>query len=93
MKALRFILPILLILAVIGLLAYEGLVAKNLESGNMVRGGLIIAGAIATMFKKPRQRPVANKKALYQIRLTTPRNWYSYYNYLWRKIRSTIEFQ
>ena len=66
MKALRFILPILLILAVIGLLAYEGLVAKNLESGNMVRGGLIIVGAIATMFKKPRQRPVANKKALYQ---------------------------
>ena len=66
MKALRFILPILLILAVIGLLVYEGLVAKNLESGNMVRGGLIIAGAIATMFKKPRQRPVANKKALYQ---------------------------
>ena len=36
---------------------------------------------------------VAHKKALYQIRLTTPRNWYSYYNYLWRKVRSTIEFQ
>ena len=36
---------------------------------------------------------VAHNKALYQIRLTTPRNWYSYYNYLWRKVRSTIEFQ
>ena len=35
---------------------------------------------------------VAHKKALYQIRLTTPRNWYSYYNYLWRKMRSTIKF-
>ena len=36
---------------------------------------------------------VAHEKALYQIRLTTPRNWYSYYNYLWRKMRSTIKFQ
>lgn len=36
---------------------------------------------------------VAHEKALYQIRLTTPRNWYSYYNYLWRKVRSTIKFQ
>ena len=36
---------------------------------------------------------VAHEKALYQIRLTTPRNWYSYYNYLWRKVRSTIQFQ
>ena len=35
---------------------------------------------------------VAHEKALYQIRLTTPRNWYSYYNYLWRKVRSTIKF-
>jgi len=36
---------------------------------------------------------VAYEKALYQIRLTTPRNWYSYYNHLWRKVRSTIKFQ
>ena len=35
---------------------------------------------------------VAHEKALYQIRLTTPRNWYSYYNYLWRQMRSTIKF-
>lgn len=35
---------------------------------------------------------VAHGKALYQIRLTTPRDWYSYYNYLWRKVRSTFKF-
>lgn len=66
MRALRIILPLLVILAAIGLLVYEGLILKNLESSNMVRGGLIIAGAIATMCKKPKQPPVSNKKALYQ---------------------------
>jgi len=35
---------------------------------------------------------VANGKCLYQIRLTTPREWYSYYNHLWRKVRSTIKY-
>lgn len=35
---------------------------------------------------------VAHDKALYQIRLTTPREWYSYYNHLWRKVRSTIKY-
>ncbi len=35
---------------------------------------------------------VAHEKALYQIRLTTPRDWYSYYNYLWRKVRYTINY-
>ena len=35
---------------------------------------------------------VAHEKALYQIRLTTPRNWYSYYNYLWRTMRNSIEY-
>jgi len=35
---------------------------------------------------------VAHEKALYQIRLTTPRDWYSYYNYLWRRVRSSLEF-
>ena len=35
---------------------------------------------------------VAHGKALYQIRLTTPRNWYSYYEYVYRKVRSTMEF-
>ncbi len=66
MKALRYILPLLLIFAVIGLLVFQGLVEKSLETGNLTRGLIIILGAIGTMFKKPRQRPVANKKALYQ---------------------------
>jgi len=35
---------------------------------------------------------VAHGKALYQIRLTTPRSWYSYYEYVYRKVRSTLEF-
>ena len=35
---------------------------------------------------------VAHEKALYQIRLTTPRSWYSYYEYVYRKVRSTMEF-
>ena len=35
---------------------------------------------------------VAYEKALYQIRLTTPRDWFSYYNHLWRKVRSTIDY-
>lgn len=66
MKALRYILPILLILAVIALLAYQGLVEKSLETSDLTKGLIIILGGIGTMFKKPRQRPVANKKALYQ---------------------------
>lgn len=66
MKALRFILPSLVILAVVGLLVYEGLILRNLDSSNAVRGCLIIVGSVITMFKKPKQRPVANKKALYQ---------------------------
>ena len=35
---------------------------------------------------------VAHEKALYQIRLTTPRDWYSYYNYVWREVRSSFKF-
>ena len=41
-------------------------IVKNLDNSNLVRGCLIIAGSFATMFKKPKQPPVANKKALYQ---------------------------
>lgn len=66
MKALKFILPGLLILAVIGLLVYQGVVEKSLETDNLTRGVIIILGAVGTMFKKPKQRPVSNKKALYQ---------------------------
>ena len=66
MKALRYILPILLILAVIGLLGYQQFVENSLETSDLTRGAIIILGAVGTMFKKPKQRPVANKKALYQ---------------------------
>lgn len=66
MKALRVIVSALLIAAVAGLLFYQGMVTKNLETGNLVRGLLIIAGAVAAMFKTPKRRSVPNKKALYQ---------------------------
>lgn len=66
MKALRYILPILLILAVLGLLGYQHFVENSLETRDVTRGAIIILGAIGTMFKKPKQAPVANKKALYQ---------------------------
>jgi tetratricopeptide (TPR) repeat protein len=65
-KALRFILPGLVILAAAGLLVYQGFVEKNLETRDLIRGIIIILGSIGTMFKKPKQRPVSNKKALYQ---------------------------
>lgn len=66
MKALRYVLSGLLVTAVVALLCYQGFVQENLTSGNLTRGLLIIAASIASLLKKPRQRPVANKKALYQ---------------------------
>ena len=66
MKALRFLLPGLVILAASGLLAYQGFVEKNLETSDLFRGIIIILGSFATMFKKPRRVPVSSKKALYQ---------------------------
>ena len=35
---------------------------------------------------------VAKGKALYQVRITTPRNWYSYYENVFRTVRSTFKF-
>ena len=66
MKALRYILSGAVIVAVIGLMCYQTFVEKNLDSGNITRGLLIIAGAVISMVKPPRQRTVMNKKALYQ---------------------------
>lgn len=66
MKALRYILPGLVILAVIGLLGYEAFVAKDLQPSSIVRGGLIIAGAVLVMVKKPQQRTRVSKKTAYQ---------------------------
>lgn len=36
---------------------------------------------------------VAKDKALYQVRITTPSNWYSYYENVFRKVRSTLTFE
>lgn len=65
-KALPYILYSLVILAAAGLLIYQGLVAKNLESSNFVKGILIIAAAFIGMVRPKRQRKVSNKKPLYQ---------------------------
>ena len=35
---------------------------------------------------------VAHEKDLFQIRLTAPSNWYSYYNFVYRQIRQTFKF-
>lgn len=66
MKALRYILLGLVALAVIGLLCYQGFVSKDLESGDLVRGLLILAGLILAMVRPRRSRRVSNRKALYQ---------------------------
>ena len=46
MKALKYILYGLVIAATAGLLAYQGLVTKTLDSGNLTKGILIIVGAV-----------------------------------------------
>ena len=35
---------------------------------------------------------VAHDKELIQIRLTTPSNWFSYYNHVYRQLRATFKF-
>ncbi|MBR6595342.1 MAG: tetratricopeptide repeat protein [Oscillospiraceae bacterium] len=66
MKSLRYILPGLVILAVVGLLGYEAFVAKDLQPSSIARGGLIIAGAVLVMVKKPQKRTPVSKKTAYQ---------------------------
>ena len=34
----------------------------------------------------------AHEKSLYQVRLTTPSNWYSYYEWVYRNVRNTLAF-
>lgn len=65
-KALPYILYGIVILGAAGLLVYQGLIAKNLESGNLVKGLLIIAAAAVGMLKSGKRRPAVNKKATYQ---------------------------
>jgi len=35
---------------------------------------------------------VAHEKALYQVRITTPQTWYSYYENVFRSVRNSFEF-
>lgn len=67
MKALKYILYGLVIAAAAGLLAYQALVEKNLDSSNVTKCILIIAAAIMGMLKpRKNRRVVSNKKAAYQ---------------------------
>lgn len=36
---------------------------------------------------------VAHEKALYQVRITTPQSWYSYYENVFRKVRNSFKFK
>lgn len=65
MKALRYILYSLVIVAAAALLAYQFFVEKNMDIGDLVKCGLVILAAIVGMLKPPK-RTVSNKKALYQ---------------------------
>ena len=65
MKSLRYILYSLVILGAAGLMAYQYFIEHNLESSNVIKCALIIAGAIIGIIKCPRRR-ISNKKALYQ---------------------------
>ena len=65
MKALRYILYSLVILGAGALLAYQYFVEQNLETGNIIKCGLIIAAAILGMVR-PRKSRIVNKKLVYQ---------------------------
>ena len=36
---------------------------------------------------------VAQGKTLYQVRITTPQSWYSYYENVFRKVRNSFKFE
>lgn len=65
-KVLPIILYSIVILAAGGLLVYYGLVEKTLESGDLIKGLLIIAAALIGMLRPRRNRTVVSKKATYQ---------------------------
>lgn len=65
MKIIRYIILGLLAVAVAGILCYKGFVEKNLETGDLVKGIIVLAGLVLSLFR-PRIRRVSNKKALYQ---------------------------
>ena len=64
MRVLRYVLCILLIVACLGLVGYQYYVQGQLETQQITKAVLIIAGAILSLLRKP-QPKVANKKATY----------------------------
>ena len=66
MKALRYILYGLLAAAVIGLVAYQAFITKNLESRNLVKAALLLAGILLSLLRPRKTRYVGSKKTLYQ---------------------------
>ncbi len=66
MKVFSILLVILLCAAVIGLMAYQGFVTKDLEARDVFRAVLILAGLVLTLFKIGKGPKVSNKKALYE---------------------------
>lgn len=66
MKALRYVLYGLVIAGAAGLLIYQGFITKDLDTGNLTKGVLVIAAAVVGMFRPRKRRKVSNKKALYQ---------------------------
>lgn len=65
MKALRYILCSLLIVACLGLLAYQFFVEKQLETKDITRAVIIILGAVLSMLRKPKSK-VISPKATYE---------------------------
>lgn len=66
MKALKYILYGLVIAAAGGLLVYQWLVTKDLDTSDITKCILIIAASIVGMIKPRQRRKVSNKKAVYQ---------------------------
>ena len=66
MKALRYILILLVALAVMGLLAYQAFVEQNLTSHDIFRAVLILAGLVLSLLKINRRQPVSHKKVVYR---------------------------
>lgn len=65
MRYLKYILYGLVIAGASGLLIYQGFVAKNLETGDAIKGGLTIIAAIVGIVMPTKNR-IVNKKAAYQ---------------------------
>ena len=55
MKAFRYIIAVLLVACAIGLLCYQYFVEQNLEKSDILKAAVIILGAIASLFRAPRQ--------------------------------------